>query len=88
MATAVRATNKIIWAMAEAIDEHDADIAELLSKLLTGLETEKETAKRRYDKGGQLRIAECISTVARIQNHTARLASLHRQAKANEYDRR
>ena len=38
MATRVRPTNKNIWAMDEAIDDHDPDIAELLEQLMSGLE--------------------------------------------------
>ena len=88
MATAVRPTNKIIWAMDEAIQEHDADIAELLTRLLEILEREQEEAKRRFDKATQVRLGEAFVTLARLQSHTARCASLHRQARGNEYDRR
>lgn len=88
MATKVRPTNKNIWAMDEAIDDHDPDIAELLEQLMSGLEGEKEMAQRRYDKAAQIRILEIYMLAARIQTHTARLASLHRQARNNEYDKR
>lgn len=88
MATALRATNKIIWAMDEAIAEHDGEVAELLTALTNRLEQEQEIARRRFDKGAQLRISEAFLLIARIQAHAARLASLHRQARANEYDRR
>jgi hypothetical protein len=87
MATAVRPTNKILWAMAEAI-EHDADVAELIETLINLLEKEKEQATQRFDKAGRLRLAEGFATLARLQSHTARIASLHRQARGNEYDRR
>jgi hypothetical protein len=87
MTTAVRPPNKVLWAMAEAI-EHDADAAELLDQLVTTLERENEEAKRRFDKAGQMRLGQAFVTLARLQQHTARLASLHRQARANEYDRR
>jgi chromosome segregation ATPase len=88
MATAVRPTNKVIWGMTEAIEDHDADIAELLQELMSGLEGEKEMAKRRFDKVAQIRVLELYMLAARIQTHTSRLASLHRQARNNEYDRR
>ena len=88
MATAVRPPNKVIWALDEAIDEHDPAIAEQLEQLLNRIEQEKEQAKRRYDKVGQLRLADMAITLARLQQHTSRLASLHRQARGNQYDRR
>lgn len=88
MATAVRATNKVIWAMDEAIQEHDAEVAELLSELTNRLEREQVIARNRFDKAGQLRVSEAFLVVARLQAHVARLASLHRQARVNEYDRR
>lgn len=88
MATRVRPTNKNIWAMDEAIDEHDPDIAELLDQLMTGLEAEKEMAQRRFDRAAQIRILEMHMLAARIQTHTGRLASLHRQARTNQYDKR
>lgn len=88
MATKVRPTNKNIWAMDEAIDEHDPDIAELLEELMTALEGEKQMAQRRYDKAAQIRIMEIYMLAARIQTHTGRLASLHRQARNNQYDKR
>jgi len=88
MVTAVRPTNKVIWGMDEAITEHDPSVASLLADLMAGLEAEKREASRRYDKGAQLRIMEIYVLAARVQTHTSRLASLHRQARANEYDRR
>lgn len=88
MPTALRATNKVIWAMDEATAEHDAEIADLLTTLTNRLEQEQEIARRRFDKSAQLRISEAFLLIARIQGHAARLASLHRQARANEYDRR
>jgi hypothetical protein len=45
-------------------------------------------AQRRYDKAAQIRILEIYMLAARIQTHTARLASLHRQARNNQYDKR
>lgn len=88
MATAVRPPNKVIWALDEATDEHDPDIAELLTDLLNRIEKEKEQAQRRYDKAAQLRLADMAITLARLQQHTGRLASLHRQARTNQYDKR
>lgn len=88
MVTAVRPTNKVIWGMNEAIAEHDPQIASLEADLMAGLEAEKRDAGRRFDKGQQLRIMEIYVLAARIQTHTGRLASLHRQARANEYDKR
>lgn len=88
MATAVRPTNKVIWALSEAIEEHDGEIAELLGELVDRLESEQGIARQRFDKAGQLRVAEMVLLVARLQGHTGRLASLHRQARGNEYDRR
>ncbi len=87
MATKVRPPNKTLWALDEAI-EHDTDAAELLEQLLTQLEREQEEAKRRFDKAGQVRLAGAFVTLARLQAHQARVASLHRQARNNEYDRR
>lgn len=87
MATALRATNKVIWAMQEAI-ALDAEIAEGLGALLDRLEGEQAAARNRFDKAGQLRVAEMVLMLARVQAATGRLASLHRQTKANEYDRR
>lgn len=88
MATAVRPPNKVIWALDEAIAEHDPEIAERFEELLNRIEQEKEQARRRYDKAAQLRLADMAITLARLQQHTSRLASLHRQARANQYDRR
>ena len=88
MSTKVRPPNKVIWALDEAIAEHDPDIAELLERLLTALEREDEAARARFDKAARLRLAESFAVLARLQGHTARLASLHRQARANEYDKR
>lgn len=87
MATAVRATNKVIWAMDEAI-EHDGEVAELLGELVNRLEGEQGAARQRFDRAGQLRVSELVLVVARLQGHTGRLASLHRQARGNVYDRR
>jgi cell division septum initiation protein DivIVA len=88
MVTAVRATNKVIWAMDEAIQEHDGEVAELLSELTNRLEREQVIARNRFDKAAQLRVSEAFLLIARLQGHAARLASLHRQARVNEYDRR
>ncbi len=88
MATAVRPPNKVIWSLDEAIAEHDPAIAEGLEELLNRIEQEKEQARRRYDKAGQLRLADMAIALARLQQHTSRLASLHRQARSNQYDRR
>ncbi len=88
MATAVRPPNKVLWALTECIDEHDPEIAERFEELLNRIEQEKEQAKRRFDKAGQLRLAEMVVTLAHIQQHTSRLASLHRQARSNQYDKR
>ena len=88
MATAVRPPNKVLWSLDEAITEHDPAIAERFEELLNRIEQEKEHARRRYDKAAQLRLAEMAVTLAHIQQHTSRLASLHRQARGNQYDRR
>ena len=88
MTTKVRPPNKTLWALDEAIAEHDPDVAELLERLLTQLEREDEAARQRFDKVTRLRLAESFAVLARLQGHTARLASLHRQARANEYDKR
>lgn len=78
----------MIWALDESIDEHDPAIADGLEDLLNRIERETEHARRRFDKAGQLRLAELVTVLARLQQHTGRLASLHRQARANQYDRR
>lgn len=88
MSTKVRPPNKVIWALDEAIAEHDPDVAELIERLLTQLEREDEAARARFDKTTRLRLAESFAVLARLQGHTARLANLHRQARANEYDKR
>lgn len=88
MATAVRPPNKVIWALDESIEEHDPAIADGMEELLNRIEAEKEHARRRFDRAGQLRLAELIAVLARLQQHTGRLASLHRQARSNQYDRR
>jgi hypothetical protein len=87
MATKVRPPNKVLWALDEAI-EHDTETAELLTQLLHALERENEEAKRRFDKGTQVRLGQAFVTLAKLQMHTGRLASLHRQARNNEYDKR
>jgi len=87
VSTKVRPPNKVLWALDEAIDEHDPDVAELLERLLTLLEREDEAARARFDKAARLRLAESFAVLARLQGHTGRLASLHRQARANEYER-
>lgn len=88
MSTKVRPPNKVLWALDEAIAEHDPDIAELIERLLTLMEREEEAARARFDKATRLRLGESFAALARLQGHTARLASLHRQARANEYDKR
>lgn len=88
MSTKVRPPNKVLWALDEAIAEHDPDVAELVERLLATLEREEEAARARFDKAARLRLTESFAVLARLQTHTARLASLHRQARANEYDKR
>ena len=88
MTTKVRPPNKTLWALDEAIGEHDPDVAELIERLLTLLEREDEAARARFDKVTRLRLGEGFAVLARLQGHTGRLASLHRQARANEYDKR
>ncbi len=86
MPTKSRVPHKALWAIDEAIQEHDPDIAELLGELLGHIEREETAARNRYDKTARLRLSETFATLARLQQHTTRLASLHRQARANEYD--
>jgi len=86
MPTKSRVPHKALWSLDEAIEEHDPDIAELIGHLLDQLQREEEAARNRYDKTARLRLSETFATVARLQQHTTRLASLHRQARANEYD--
>ena len=88
MVTKVRPPNKTIWALDEAIDDHDPDIAELMDKLACFLEREEEAARNRFDKDARLRISEAALTLTRLNMHFARLTTLHRLARANEYDRR
>ncbi len=85
MPTNVRVPNKAAWALDEAL-EHDPDIAELLGQLLEQLKREEEAARNRYDKTARLRLSEAFATLATVQQHTTRLASLHRQARTNQYD--
>lgn len=87
MPTKTRVPNKALWSLDEAIVEHDPDIAELLTQLLNQLEREETAARNRYDKTARLRLSETFATLARLQQHTNRLASLHRLARQNEYDR-
>jgi hypothetical protein len=86
MVTKVRPPNKTLWALDEAIADHDPSIAELVEQLLNHLEREEEAARNRYDKTAQLRLAKAVATLARLQLHCSRLAALHRQARNNEYD--
>ena len=88
MVTKIRPPNKTIWALDEAIAEHDADAAELVDQLAHYLEREEEMAKRRFDKDARLRIGEAALALTRLQLHLSRLATLHRLARANEYDKR
>lgn len=85
MPTKSRIPHKALWALDEAID-HDPDIAELIGDLLDQLKREDEAAKSRFDKTARLRISDAFATLATLQQHTTRLASLHRQARTNEYD--
>ena len=87
MVTSVRLPNKAGWALDEAI-QLDGDIAEHIATLLDALEHEREVAKHRYDTKAQLRIADAMTALARMQQATGRLATLHRLARANQYDGR
>lgn len=87
MPTKTRVPNKALWSLDEAIADHDPDIAELLGSLLSQLQREEEAARSRYDKTARLRLSETFATLAQIQQHTNRLAVLHRLARSNEYDR-
>lgn len=84
----MRAPNKVIWALGEALEEHDPAIAELLAELVVHLEVEKEAAEARFDTKGRLRVAEMLLTAIKLQTHTSRLETIHRLARMNEYDRR
>lgn len=86
MPTKSRVPHKALWSLDEAIQEHDPEIAELLGTLLDHLKREEEAARNLYDKTARLRLSETFATLATLQQHTTRLASLHRQARANEYD--
>ena len=87
MATAVRLPNKAGWALDEAI-HLDGDIAEHIEALLDFLEHEREVARNRFDTKAQLRIADATTALARLSQASGRLATLHRLARVNEYDRR
>lgn len=88
MVTKVRPPNKTLWALDECIADHDPEVAELIDKLTNILEREEGLARNRYDKDARLRISEAALTLTRLQLHLARLATLHRLARANEYDKR
>ena len=82
-----RLPNKAGWALDEAITDHDPAVAELLEELVNQVETEKAAAEHRFDKTARLRIAEMLLTLARLQQHSARLATVHQLARHNDYDR-
>lgn len=82
-----RLPNKAGWALDEAIDEHDPAIAELLERLVNQVEMEKAAAENRFDKTARLRIAELLLTLTRLQQHSARLSTIHQLARRNMYDR-
>ena len=82
-----RLPNKAGWALDEAIDDHDPAIAELLERLVDQVEAEKSSAENRFDKTARLRMAELLLTLTRLQQHSARLATIHQLARRNEYDR-
>lgn len=87
MTTRVRVPNKAGWALDECLIHHDPDLAELLVRLLDQIEREKEIAINRFDKNAQLRLAELLMTVAKLQIHFSRLTRLHQLARCNEYDK-
>ena len=67
MSTKVRPPNKVLWALDEAIAEHDPDVAELVERLLAALEREEEAARGRFDKAARLRLTESFAVLARLQ---------------------
>lgn len=87
MSTPARLPNKAGWALDEALQEHDPAIACLLDDLIRHLEHEREAARSRYDKAALIRQGDALLTVNRLQQHTGRLATLHRLARTNQYDR-
>lgn len=87
MATKVRIPNKAGWALNEALNEHDPEIAELMGMLLDQIQREREAAANRFDKSALLRLADMTATVAMLQRHISRLATIHWLARNNEYDR-
>lgn len=87
MTTPVRVPNKAGWALDECLIEHDPELAELLVQLLAQMEKEREIAINRFDKNAQLRLADLLMTVAKLQIHFSRLTRLHQLARHNEYDR-
>jgi hypothetical protein len=56
--------------------------------ILTLIENERRAAKNRYDTKAQLRMADAVAALAQLQQATSRIATLHRLARSNEYDRR
>lgn len=88
MSTIVRPPNKTLWALDEAIGEHDPALAGLMGQLVGQVKREFEAAQGRFDKPAQARMGELVLTVVEMQASVGRLALLHRMARANEYDRR
>lgn len=88
MGTVTRPPNKTIWALDEALKEHDPAIEAGLREVVRGLRREMDDAGRRADKGQQARLGEMAMTVAEMRAAFGRLHELHRLARQNDYDRR
>lgn len=88
MSSNTRPPNKCLWALDEAIGEHDPRLSQQMETLIKQVETEMAEAKQRFDKSAQARLGELLLTVVTMQGAIGRLALLHRMARANEYDRR
>ncbi len=87
MSSRVRVPNKAGWALDECLTDHDPAVNCLLDDLIRHIECEREAARSRYDKPALIRQGDMLLAVTRLQQHAGRLATLHRLARANEYDR-
>ena len=88
MSTTTRPPNKTLWALDEAIGEHDPQLAQRVEALTKQIRREMDEAGRRFDKAAQARLGEMALTVLEVQISATRLQTLPQLARANDYDRR
>lgn len=63
MSTTTRPPNKTLWALDEAIGEHDPQLAQRVEALTKQIRREMDEAGRRFDKAAQARLGEMALTV-------------------------